>query len=312
MMNLLIKMDIFPISMVRFYIAECVLAIDSVHRLGFIHRDIKPDNILFDAKGHIKLTDFGLSTGFRNHHGDFYKAMSEAVLHNKPTRERGCARHGIGTFEDGEHINMTLSTRMSLSFNVPPDRSAATRRQLAFSTVGTPDYIAPEVFLQKGYGQEVDWWSLGSIMFEMLYGYAPFCAEDYTQTYQKIICWRESLVFPESDDASPEAINLIRCWLCDAEHRLSRVEDIKRHAFFEGVDWEHIREHPAPFIPELTSEIDTAYFALEEHPDGEIGTAEHDITKKMQQMTLHQHKDHPEEHHKKAPFDFMGYTFRRF
>merc|ERR1719510_1215655 len=51
------------------------------------------------------------------------------------------------------------------------------RRALAYSTVGTPDYIAPEVFLQTGYDKTCDWWSLGVIMFEMLIGYPPFCSE---------------------------------------------------------------------------------------------------------------------------------------
>ena len=72
MMTLLIKLDIFPEYMARFYVAECVLAIESIHALNFIHRDIKPDNILIDAKGHIKLTDFGLSTGFHKTHDSLY------------------------------------------------------------------------------------------------------------------------------------------------------------------------------------------------------------------------------------------------
>ena len=72
MMSLLIKKGIFEEPLARFYIAELVLAIESVHDMGFIHRDIKPDNILIDKDGHIKLTDFGLCTGFRWTHDSKY------------------------------------------------------------------------------------------------------------------------------------------------------------------------------------------------------------------------------------------------
>lgn len=62
LMNLLIKKDIFTLEEARFYIAETIMAVEYVHSLGYVHRDIKPDNILLDSTGHIKLTDFGLCT----------------------------------------------------------------------------------------------------------------------------------------------------------------------------------------------------------------------------------------------------------
>ena len=67
------------------------------------------------------------------------------------------------------------------------------RRAYAFSTVGTPDYIAPEVFNQKGYGPEVDWWSLGVIMFEMMIGYPPFFSNSSSETCRKILNWKTTL-----------------------------------------------------------------------------------------------------------------------
>lgn len=76
--------------------------------------------------------------------------------------------------------------------------------------LGTPDYIAPEVFMLKGYGKECDWWSLGAIMFECLVGYAPFCSENPSDTYKKIIEWPNYLYFPDEVHLSKEAEHLIR------------------------------------------------------------------------------------------------------
>lgn len=80
----------------------------------------------------------------------------------------------------------------------------------AYSTVGTPDYIAPEIFLQKGYSNECDWWSLGAIMFECLVGYPPFCSESTHDTYHKIINWSQYLMFPDDVHLSHEAEDIIR------------------------------------------------------------------------------------------------------
>jgi len=80
----------------------------------------------------------------------------------------------------------------------------------AYSTVGTPDYIAPEIFMQHGYGKECDWWSLGAIMFECMVGYPPFCSENTHETYQKIMQWPRYLMFPDDVHLSREAEDLIR------------------------------------------------------------------------------------------------------
>lgn len=116
-------------------------------------------------------------------------------------------------------------------------------RELAFTTVGTPDYIAPEVFGSSGYNETVDWWSLGAILFEMLVGYPPFFSDDPSITCQKILHWRKTLSIPPEANLSPEAADILKRLLCDSDNRLGSngVDEIKRHPFFRKVDWNKIR-----------------------------------------------------------------------
>ncbi|KAI8430499.1 hypothetical protein MSG28_000754 [Choristoneura fumiferana] len=105
------------------------------------------------------------------------------------------------------------------------------RRALAYSTVGTPDYIAPEVFLQTGYGPQADWWSLGVIMYEMLIGYPPFCSESPQETYRKVMSWRESLTFPPEIPISEEARETIMRFCSEPDRRLMFPVDLLEFTF---------------------------------------------------------------------------------
>merc|ERR1719447_2713270 len=220
LMTLLMKKDTLSEEATQFYMAETALAIDSIHKLGFIHRDIKPDNLLLDARGHVKLSDFGLCTGLKkSHRTDFYSDLSQV----KPS-----------DFSS----NPMDSKRKAESWK-------RNRRALAYSTVGTPDYIAPEVFLQTGYDKSCDWWSLGVIMFEMLIGYPPFCSETPQETYRKVMNWRETLEFPPEVPISEPATKTILRFCNEMDHRIRNLEDIQTIPWFKGVDWSHIRERPA-------------------------------------------------------------------
>jgi protein-serine/threonine kinase len=103
-----------------------------------------------------------------------------------------------------DQIQLTVSNRNQIN------TWRKSRRQLAYSTVGTPDYIAPEIFSGKGYDFGCDWWSVGTIMFECLIGWPPFCSEDYHETYRKIVDWPRHLNFPPDQQLGQDAEHFVR------------------------------------------------------------------------------------------------------
>lgn len=230
LMTLLIRKNILSEAEAKFYIAECILAIESIHKMNYIHRDIKPDNILIDNKGHIKISDFGLSK------------MAEITPNNEV----------LDKLEEDARHRQKIEQRSEFRRN----------RKLAYSTVGTPDYIAPEVFSRTGYSEIVDWWSIGVILYEMLVGYPPFYAEKPADICHKILSWQKYFVIPKDARLSPQATDLIRRLVCEAPIRLGGggAIEIKSHPFFNGIDWKNLRNIVAPFMPQLSSDVDTSNF----------------------------------------------------
>ncbi|XP_035196867.1 citron Rho-interacting kinase isoform X2 [Oxyura jamaicensis] len=131
--------------------------------------------------------------------------------------------------------------------------------------VGTPDYMAPEMLTglngdgKASYGPECDWWSLGVIAYEMIYGRSPFTEGTSAKTFNNIMNFQRFLKFPEDVKVSGEFLDLIQSLLCGQKERLG-YEGLCCHPFFAKIDWDNIRNSPPPFVPTLKSDDDTSNF----------------------------------------------------
>ncbi|KAG0501738.1 hypothetical protein HPP92_001810 [Vanilla planifolia] len=220
-------------EMARLYMAEVVLALEYLHSLNVIHRDLKPDNLLIARDGHIKLTDFGLSkVGLINSTDDLSgpDVSSAVILDHEPT--------------------------------AASQRAQKREQRQKQSAVGTPDYLAPEILLGMAHGSTADWWSVGVILFELLVGIPPFNAEHPQKIFDNIM--NRDIPWPQvPEEMSFDAYDLINKLLI--QNPLQRLgatgaSEVKAHCFFKDINWDMLARQKAAFIPSTEDEEDTSYF----------------------------------------------------
>jgi len=285
----------------QLYFAEMIMAVHVLHIMGYIHRDLKPSNFLIDARGHVKLADFGLSKSsvasqgvlgglmsdskqplilndsFTKHvwqqNGKITKRQSKLSLTRALTRSpispRGIISGEIGTEDvvkpplESNHNSMSGFPNPNINNscqNVGGQNGLLDmRKRLAYSVVGSPDYMSPEVTSglstpSKGYGEEVDWWSLGCVFVEMLFGDPPFQGETPDEVFQNILNWQTILPQILSQYkiyTTANCYELISGLLCEPSIRLGKdIEKVQQLKFFEGLEWDKLYQKTAHFIPE--------------------------------------------------------------
>lgn len=201
----------------RFYASEVIAALEYLHLMGFIYRDLKPENILLHKSGHIMLSDFDLSIQAKDAKNPVAKGTAQSTI----VDTKICS--------DGFRTN---------------------------SFVGTEEYIAPEVIRGNGHTAAVDWWTLGILTFEMLFGHTPFKGSNTNETFCNIL--KNEVSFPNNNDIGRSCKDLIKKLLIKNElKRLGSktgAADIKRHPFFKKVQWSFLRNQEPPLIPVLTDD----------------------------------------------------------
>ncbi|KAG5358865.1 Serine/threonine-protein kinase nrc-2 [Yarrowia sp. C11] len=210
----------------QFYAAEVTAALEYLHLMGYIYRDLKPENILLHQSGHIMLSDFDLSK------------QSEQL--------------GAPTIQSSTNV-LQLDTKSCI----------ANFRTNSF--VGTEEYIAPEVIRGNGHTSAVDWWTLGILIYEMLFGMTPFKGKNRNLTFSNVL--KQEVNFPSGSgyqSISSSCKNLIRKLLIKDEHKRmgskAGASDIKNHPFFKNTQWALLRNQTPPLVPVPSRGADAVNF----------------------------------------------------
>ncbi|XP_041990400.1 phototropin-2-like [Salvia splendens] len=212
--ELFVLLDKQPLKMfredsARFYAAEVLIGLEYLHCLGIIYRDLKPENILLQKDGHIVLADFDLSL----------KTPSRPQVIKPPLLKK------------------------RRKWSQPPPIFFAEPNTQSNSFVGTEEYIAPEIITGEGHSSAIDWWALGILVYEMLYGRTPFRGKNRQKTFANVL--HKDLTFPSSIQVTLPARQLVHALLNrDPSSRLGSnggANEIKEHPFFKGINWPLIR-----------------------------------------------------------------------
>ncbi|KAM8860365.1 cGMP-dependent protein kinase 2 isoform 2-T2 [Spinachia spinachia] len=189
------------------FCTACVLeAFDYLHTMGIVYRDLKPENLLLDAEGYVKMADFG-----------FAKKI------------------GLG--------------------------------KKTWTFCGTPEYVAPEVIMNKGHDFGADCWSLGILIFELLTGNPPFAGSDPITIYTMVLHGMETVDFPPKIGKRPDELIRRLCKLNPIErlgNKKNGIIEIKKHKWFQGFNWDGLRHHKlqSPLQRELQGPMDHSYFDI--------------------------------------------------
>ncbi|XP_057770276.1 serine/threonine-protein kinase D6PK-like [Salvia miltiorrhiza] len=258
----------FPEHAARFYLAEVLLALEYLHMLGIIYRDLKPENVLVRDDGHIMLSDFDLSlrcavsptlvksSNINAESKTSGYCVQPSCMEPSCVIQPACIQPTCFGPRFGRSKKDKKSRPKTEVYNqvTPlPELIAEPTSARSMSFVGTHEYLAPEIIKGEGHGSAVDWWTFGIFLYELLFGRTPFKGAGNRATLFNVV--GQPLRFPDSPTVSFAARDLIRGLLVkEPQHRLAYrrgATEIKQHPFFQSVNWALIRCASPPEVPPL-------------------------------------------------------------
>ncbi|CAL0304178.1 unnamed protein product [Lupinus luteus] len=257
---------VFSPPVIRFYLAEILCALEHLHSLGIAYRDLKPENVLIQNSGHVTLTDFDLSRMLAPKTVETVISSAPPLPLPEPRRKhrRSFSRWiNLHPFDMSPHRNGLKKTKSARVSPVSRRKPSFSNGERSNSFVGTEEYVSPEVVRGDGHEFAVDWWAMGILTYEMMYGTTPFKGKNRKETFRNILT-----KLPEFVGKRSMLTDLIEKLLeKDPTKRLGYARgasEIKEHGFFRGVQWDMLTEMVRPpFIPmrddgKLTEKISAA------------------------------------------------------
>ncbi|KAL7820101.1 kinase-like protein [Trichoderma gracile] len=271
-LGLLIRENILHEAVACFYIAEMILAVEEAHRLGFIHRDIKPDNFLISSSGHLKISDFGLAfDGQWPHDASYYSYHRYSLLQKLNVDAKGDekdqedGKSGQARVEKAQALMADLGRHDEQNFGHDRDltvvlgwRNMYSNRTRANSVVGTSQYMAPEAHKER-----------------FRFPVRPLVSDKCKDLIYRLIqdkevrlCSRRYQMLDQSQSGAAMPTDMYGRYVFPDD-----AEDIKAHRFFRSVPWDNLQNTAPPFVPRINSLEDTHYFDESEPLDDRIDSA---------------------------------------